>query len=191
MGKLEKIESFIVESLEKDSKIWVGQKYGLDHNNQASYFEIEDAGVYFEDDDIVCELSGTSYFHLRSAISHSDHLTDVEDELWDVEENFERGSAAANKKIDELWKKVEEAREDIIEEIYDFTYETLDMIDYNDSPISQYEVQFEINDSSVSTTSMEALINLVAPGSRYYNTIGNVKPILIGFDRDTFEEYIY
>lgn len=191
MGRQEKIEKFIIDGLQKDAQYWVGRGYGFDVDNDNSYFEIEEANIYFSDQDLECELSGTGYLHLRTALSDSEVLEEISSEALAIVDDFDKGDVAANKKIDELWARIQEKEGDLIDEIDEWVAGTLEMIDYNDLPMSQYEVKVQINDSRVSTIPMEELLNFVAPGARYYNTIGSVKPVLVGFEKETLENYIW
>lgn len=191
MGKQEKIEKFIIDGLQEDAQYWVGRKYGFDLYNEDSYFEIEEANIYFSDQDLECELSGTGYLHLSTALSDSEVLKEISSEALAIVDDFDKGDVAANKKIDELWARIQEKEGDLIDEIEEWVSGTLEMIDYNDVPMSKYEVKVEINDSRVSTISMEELLNFVAPGTRYYNTIGSVKPVLVGFEKETLIDYIW
>lgn len=191
MGKQEKIEKFVIEALQKDAQYWVGRRYGFDLNNEKSYFEIEEADIYFSDQDLECELSGTGYLHLRTALLNSEVLEEISSEALDIVDDFDKGDVAANKKIDELWERIQEKEHELIDEVDEWVFGVLEMIDYNDMPMSQYEVKVEINDSRVSTISMEELLNFVAPGARYYNTIGNVKPVLVGFEKETLVDYVW
>lgn len=191
MGKQEKIEKFIIDGLQEDAQYWVGRSYGFDVYNDDSYFEIEEANIYFSDEDLECELSGTGYLHLETALINSEIFEEIRSEKDDIYNDFDEGSVEANKKVDELWARIQEKEGDLIDEIEEWVYDTLDMINYNDLPMSQYEVKVEINDSRVSTISMEELLNFVAPGARYYNTIGSVKPVLVGFEKETLINYIW